>query len=75
MNRADAILACKESKPSASLASIPDMTINAFVQSLVSWRSWIGLEKVNGEWVCTLKFLEIFERNQFLAAKTQLNKS
>ena len=51
MNRADAIKACKELKPSAILASIPDMTINAFVQSLVTWRSWIGLEKVSGEWV------------------------
>ena len=51
LNRADAIKACKESKPTANLVSIPDMTTNAFVQSMVSWRSWIGLQKVNGEWI------------------------
>ena len=51
LNRADAIKACKESKPTANLATIPDMTTNAFVQSLVTWRSWIGLQKVNGAWV------------------------
>ena len=51
LNRADAIKACKESKPTANLATIPDMTTNAFVQSMVSWRSWIGLQKVNGGWV------------------------
>ena len=51
MNRADAIKACKASKPTANLASIPDMTTNAFVQTMVSWRSWIGLTKVNGQWV------------------------
>ena len=75
MNYDDALKSCKESKSTANFASIPDETTNAFVTSKVSWRSWIGLEKVNGEWVCTLKFLEIFECNQFLAAKTQLNKS
>ena len=51
MTRADAIKACKESKPTANFASIPDMTTNAFVKTMVSWRSWIGLEKVNGQWV------------------------
>ena len=51
MVRADAIKACKESKPTANLVSIPDMTTNAFVQSMVSWRSWIGLQKINGHWV------------------------
>ena len=51
MDRADAIKACKESKPTANLVSIHDMTTNAFVQSLVSWRSWIGLQKINGHWV------------------------
>ena len=51
MNRADAIKACKESKPTANLALIPDVTTNAFIQSMVSWRSWIGLQKVNGAWV------------------------
>ena len=37
----------------ADLVTIPDMTTNAFIQSLISARkwSWIGLEKVNGEWV------------------------
>ena len=35
----------------ASLASIPDMKTNEFVNSKVSWRSWIGLEKINGAWV------------------------
>ena len=51
MNRIDALLACKKSKSTANLVSIPDETTNAFVQSLVSWRSWIGLGKINGEWV------------------------
>ena len=51
MNRAEAIKACKESKPTANLALIPDVTTNAFIQSMVSWRSWIGLQKVNGAWV------------------------
>ena len=51
MDRAHAIKACKESKPTANLVSIPDMTTNAFVQSMVSSRSWIGLQKINGHWV------------------------
>jgi len=51
LTRADAIKACKASKSTANLASIQDMTTNAFVQSMVSWRSWIGLQKVNGAWV------------------------
>ena len=51
MNRADAIKSCKESKSTANFASIPDETTNAFVQSKVSWKSWIGLEKANGQWV------------------------
>ena len=51
MARADAIKACKEFKSTANLVSIPDMTTNAFVQSMVSWRSWIGLQKINGHWV------------------------
>ena len=53
LTRADAIKACKTSKSTATLASIPDMTTNAFVQSMVSLRSWIGLQKVNGAWVWT----------------------
>ena len=51
MNRADAVKACKASKPAANLASIQDMKTNAFVQSMVSWRSWIGLQKIHGAWV------------------------
>ena len=51
LNRADAIKACKKSKPTANLATIPDMATNAFVQSMTTWRSWIGLQKVNGAWV------------------------
>ena len=53
LTRADAIKACKTSKSTATLASIPDMTTNAFVQSMVSLRSWIGLQMVNGAWVWT----------------------
>ena len=51
MNRIDALQACKKSKSTANLVSIQDEATNAFVQSTVSWRSWIGLQKVNGAWV------------------------
>ena len=51
LTRADALQACKEANPTASLVSIPDMKTNNFVLSMVGWRSWTGLEKVNVAWV------------------------
>ena len=51
LTRAAAIQGCKSSNPTAALVSIPDMTTNDFVLSMVTWRSWTGLEKVNGAWV------------------------
>merc|ERR1712110_898158 len=51
LTRADALQACKEANPTASLVSIPDMKTNNFVLSMVGWRSWTGLEKNDGAWV------------------------
>ena len=42
---------CKTFDSTANLATILDEPTNSFVQSIIDGWSWIGLEKVNGEWV------------------------
>ena len=51
LSRTDAVKACKALNPTANLVTILDSKTNSFVLPMVKYRSWIGLEKVNGEWV------------------------
>ena len=53
LTRPNAINACiaAGTNHKADLVSIPDLQTNDFVLTLVSWRSWIGLEKKNDVWV------------------------
>ena len=51
LSRSDASTACKTDIPTAHLVSIPDDKTNEFVLSMVTSRSWIGLENVANEWV------------------------